>query len=64
MKFQPTDEERANADAHEKKLMADAQRYDQRYSGDNKLQGSHPQSVAYSLADSPVGLAAWIYALF
>ncbi|WP_333572935.1 hypothetical protein [Sphingomonas sp.] len=29
-----------------------------------KLQNTRPQSVAFALADSPVGLAAWIYALF
>ena len=28
------------------------------------MQASRPQSVGFSLADSPVGLAAWIYALF
>ncbi len=29
-----------------------------------KLQNTRPQSVGFALADSPVGLAAWIYALF
>ncbi|MFY0580742.1 hypothetical protein ACN28S_46625 [Cystobacter fuscus] len=62
--FQPTHEERANADAHERKMLADAQRYDEQFSGYYKLQNTRPQSVAFSLADSPVGLAAWIYALF
>ncbi|QRK10585.1 epoxide hydrolase [Archangium violaceum] len=62
--FQPTGEERANADAHEQKMLADAQRYDEQFSGYYKLQNTRPQSVAFSLADSPVGLAAWIYALF
>ncbi|EPX58268.1 Epoxide hydrolase [Cystobacter fuscus DSM 2262] len=62
--FQPTGEERANADAHERKMLADAQRYDEQFSGYYKLQNTRPQSVAFSLADSPVGLAAWIYALF
>ncbi|WNG43863.1 epoxide hydrolase 1 [Archangium minus] len=62
--FQPTHEECANADAHERKMLADAQRYDEQFSGYYKLQNTRPQSVAFSLADSPVGLAAWIYALF
>lgn len=44
--------------------MADAQRYDRDYSGYMKIQASRPQSVAFALADSPVGVAAWIYALF
>ena len=62
--FQPTDAEVANADASEKAMLADAKRYDQEFSGYMKLQCSRPQSIAFSLADSPVGLAAWIYALF
>ena len=62
--FQPTDEERANTTPDEQRMLADARRYDQQYSGYYKLQGSRPQSVAFGLADSPIGLAAWIYALF
>ena len=45
--------------------MLDAARcYDERYSGYYKLQNTRPQSIGFSLADSPLGLAAWIYALF
>lgn len=62
--FQPTGEERKNATADEQKMLDDAQRYDQQYSGYYKLQNARPQSIGFSLADSPVGLAAWIYALF
>ena len=62
--FQPTDEERADATPHEQKMLDDAQRYDQHYSGYYKLQNSRPQSIGFSLSDSPVGLAAWVYALF
>jgi epoxide hydrolase len=62
--FQPTDAERAEATPHEQKMLDDAQRYDQQYSGYYKLQNSRPQSIGFSLADSPVGLAAWVYALF
>jgi microsomal epoxide hydrolase len=62
--FQPTEQERAEASAHEQKMLADAQRYDQLYSGYFKLQATRPQSIGFSLADSPAGLAAWIYALF
>jgi microsomal epoxide hydrolase len=60
----PTEEERANADAHEQKMLADVQRYQEFLSGYSKLQSSRPQSVAFGLADSPVGLAAWVYAMF
>ena len=62
--FQPTEQERADATPHEKEMLMSAQRYDQQFSGYFKLQASRPQSVGFSLADSPVGLAAWIYALF
>jgi microsomal epoxide hydrolase len=62
--FQPTAQELGETDPAEQKMLADAQRYDQQYSGYFKLQMSRPQSIAFSLADSPVGLAAWIYALF
>jgi len=62
--FQPTEQERAEATPHEQKMLDDAQRYDQQFSGYFKVQGTRPQSIGFSLADSPVGLAAWIYALF
>ena len=32
--------------------------------GYNLLQGTRPQTLGYSLADSPVGLAAWLYDKF
>jgi hypothetical protein len=62
--FQPSEEERAEATPDEQEMLNDAQRYDQQFSGYYKLQNSRPQSIGFSLADSPVGLAAWIYALF
>ena len=62
--FQPTEAEVAEADEAERQMLADAARYDAEFSAYMKLQGSRPQSVAFALADSPVGLAAWIYALF
>jgi microsomal epoxide hydrolase len=45
-------------------MLAGMQRYDREQSGYMKLQNTRPQSVGFALADSPVGLAAWIYALF
>ena len=62
--FQPTDQERAEATPHEQAMLDDARRYDQQFSGYFKVQATRPQSVGFALADSPVGLAAWIYALF
>ena len=62
--FQPTEAEVAEATPAEKAMLAGAQRYDQQLSGYYKLQNTRPQSIGFSLADSPVGLAAWVYALF
>ena len=62
--FQPTQAEMAEATPAEQAMLASAQRYDQQFSGYYKLQNTRPQSIGFSLADSPVGLAAWIYALF
>ena len=62
--FQPTEEEIANATAEEQAMLAGAERYEQEQSGYMRLQNTRPQSVAFALADSPIGLAAWIYALF
>ncbi|MGY9047687.1 hypothetical protein P775_21070 [Puniceibacterium antarcticum] len=62
--FQPTEQEIAQASDAEKAMLADAGRYDGEFSAYMKLMGTRPQSVAFALSDSPVGLAAWIYALF
>jgi epoxide hydrolase len=62
--FQPTEQELREATPDEQAMLASARRYDEEYSGYYKLQNSRPQSIGFSLADSPVGLAAWIYALF
>ena len=62
--FQPTEEEREMVTPPEQAMLDDAKRYDREYSGYFKLQASRPQSIGFSLADSPAGLAAWIYALF
>jgi epoxide hydrolase len=62
--FQPSDQERAAATPAEQDMLNDARRYDQQFSGYYKLQNTRPQSISFGLADSPVGLAAWIYALF
>lgn len=62
--YQPSEEEIADASAEERRMLADAERYQRDYAGYMKLQSTRPQSVAFALADSPAGLAAWIYALF
>jgi len=62
--FQPTEAERAEATPAEQAMLAAAQRYEHEFAGYYKLQSTRPQSAAFALADSPVGLAAWIQALF
>jgi pimeloyl-ACP methyl ester carboxylesterase len=62
--YQPTDDEIAQATPEEQRMLADARRYEQELSGYMKVQSTRPQSIGFALADSPVGLAAWIYALF
>lgn len=62
--FHPTEEEIADATPEEQQMLDDAARYEKDYSGYMKLQCTRPQSVAFALADSPVGLASWLYALF
>ncbi|MBC8120380.1 MAG: alpha/beta fold hydrolase [Gemmatimonadaceae bacterium] len=62
--YQPTPEEIAEATPQEQEMLASARHYDQVLSGYAKMQGTRPQTIGYSLADSPVGLASWIYAMF
>lgn len=62
--FTATEEEIGNATPAERRMLDDAERYNREFSGYMKLQCTRPQSLAFALADSPVGLASWIYALF
>jgi len=62
--FQPTEEKIASATAEERAMLLGMKRYDEQQSAYMKLQNTRPQSVGFALAGSPVGLAAWIYALF
>lgn len=62
--FHPTEQEIADATPQEQRMLDDAARYEKEYSAYMKLQCTRPQSVGFALADSPVGLASWLYALF
>lgn len=62
--YQPSAQERAEATPQEQAMLDAAQRYMDEYAGYYKVQSTRPQSVGFGLADSPVALAAWIYALF
>ena len=60
--FRPTPEEMADATAHERAMLDSMNHYQNVLSGYAKLQSTH-QTIGYALADSPVGQAAWIYAM-
>jgi pimeloyl-ACP methyl ester carboxylesterase len=47
--------------AKEKAALAGLTAYGDTGSGYARIQGTRPQTLGYSLADSPVGQAAWIY---
>ncbi|GGV68128.1 hydrolase [Streptomyces longisporoflavus] len=60
----PTAREISEATPDEQRMLAAAQNYQARLDGYFKEQSTRPQTIGYSLADSPAGLAAWIYTLF
>ena len=62
--YQPTPDEVAEATPHEQAMLGSMRTYQDTLSGYAKLQATRPQTIGYSLADSPVGQASWIYALF
>ncbi|RSM44901.1 epoxide hydrolase [Amycolatopsis balhimycina DSM 5908] len=62
--FGPDPDEIADATPEEQAMLASAGHFWDKLSGYAKEQGTRPQTIGYSLADSPVGLAAWIYAMF
>ncbi|MFC8593154.1 alpha/beta hydrolase [Streptomyces atroolivaceus] len=60
----PTTQEISEATPDEQRMLATAQNYQTLLDGYFKEQSTRPQTIGYSLADSPAGLAAWIYTLF
>jgi epoxide hydrolase len=62
--FSPTAEEQEQATPEEQEMLAEAGYYWRELSGYAQEQSTRPQTIGYSLADSPVGLAAWLYAMF
>ncbi len=62
--FMPTDEEMRDADDAERAMVAESGYYWQVLSAYSQQMSTRPQTIAYSLTDSPVGLAGWIYAMF
>lgn len=62
--YQPTPDEVAEATPHEQAMLDSMRLYQDTLSGYASVQATRPQVIGYALADSPVGQAAWIYALF
>lgn len=62
--FGPTPQEVADATPAERAALMSAKDFFDEHSGYMKEQSTRPQTIGYSLADSPVGLAAWIYTMF
>jgi len=62
--YQPTPDEIAGATPHEQAMLDSMRTYQDILSGYAKLQSTRPQTIGYALADSPIGQAAWIYAMF
>ncbi|MGK2911783.1 MAG: epoxide hydrolase family protein [Sphingobium sp.] len=59
-----TPQEIADATFGERKMIADLRRYHDEQSSYLKMHTTSPQTLGYSLADSPAGLAGWMYAVF
>ena len=62
--FSPTPEEMAGATPAEQQMLAESRYYFDVLSGYAKQMSTRPQTIGYSLSDSPTGLASWIYAMF
>ena len=54
----------AGLSAEERIAYEGAKNFAARGSGFRAIQGTRPETIGYSLADSPVGLAAWFYEKF
>ena len=59
-----TKEARENPDEKDKRAMEGGEFYQKWDSGYSKQQSTRPQTLGYSLADSPIGQAAWILEKF
>ena len=62
--FMPTDDEVRNATPDERTMLQESGHYWRELSAYSQQMSTRPQTIGYSLADSPVGLASWIYAMF
>lgn len=60
----PTPEQIANSDLKEQAILDRLRLFNKDQFGYAKEQSTRPQTIGYSLADSPVGQAPWIYEKF
>ncbi len=60
----PTEDQKQSLTAEERDYLAEMERFRSEGTGYSKLQGSRPQTIGYSLVDSPVGLLAWVLEKF
>ncbi|MBI1736603.1 MAG: alpha/beta fold hydrolase [Candidatus Rokubacteria bacterium] len=64
MVFVRPDRARTEWNAEERAYLAEGKRFMSEEAGYQRIQGTKPQTLAYALTDSPVGLAAWIVEKF
>lgn len=62
--FMPSEQEMRAATDEESVMLAESGYYFQVLSAYSQEMSTRPQTIGYSLTDSPVGLASWIYAMF
>jgi pimeloyl-ACP methyl ester carboxylesterase len=62
--FMPTEEEVRDATEDERAMVQETGYYVGVLSAYAQEMATRPQTIGYSLSDSPVGLASWIYAMF
>jgi microsomal epoxide hydrolase len=60
----PHPAERTKLSEAEEAFLKEAEAFQKTEGGYQKIQGTKPQTLAYGLSDSPVGLAAWIVEKF
>jgi epoxide hydrolase len=61
---QPSDEQLEDATEDERQRWDGLRHFQAEETGYQQIQGTKPQTLAYALTDSPVGLCAWIFEKF
>jgi microsomal epoxide hydrolase len=61
--FMVSDDEKAQATAGERQMIDEGDTYTESLAGYRAEMSTRPQTIGYSLTDSPIGLASWIYTM-